>query len=189
MAKIIHVLVPLLLLMAVTHLSEAVGEGVGVGVDVQPVPTIVNLNTLERFQTQQHHGYLLLQWYLNVCLMNTGMTQTTTCTPGNENYARYGFRQFHNNGQLLPGLTVQGYRYYKVGNLNEGPLLPHAVSRYYYEHQRRDIFNRDRLVMSYNARTNTVGEIYISDHYGAASTFRVGPNVITALRRLGPPTG
>ena len=177
MAKIIHVLAPLLLLLAV---------------GVQSVSTqrvIDNLNDLTAFRSQQHHGYVLLQWYVNTCL-NNDMTLQTTCTSQNRYYTNYGFHVFYNNGSpdhpsILPALT-RGYRYDTVGNLHLGLLLPHAVTRFYLEHNRNPIFNRDRLVMSYNPSTNTVDQIYITDHYSRTNTFRVGPNLINALRRLGP---
>ncbi|XP_056312504.1 uncharacterized protein LOC130225094 [Danio aesculapii] len=100
------------------------------------------------------HGLNLLWWFVHECMDMPA--KEARCNPANGDF---GFYRLHNVIGLLPYTILP---FYEVGNVYSTDSLPDYVTEHFTG--RPDLSNFDRIIVSYNPRSNRFAEVYVTRH-------------------------
>ncbi|XP_029293181.1 uncharacterized protein LOC115011981 [Cottoperca gobio] len=159
--------------------------------------SINDLKKINFDQSVPKHSLLLLHWFANKININNNDVIQLAFDPNDGDYGSHHYGNFE--GMLDPLPQGNAYRYYTIGNLNQGTSipLPAYVVRPPREYVGR---NRDRIIIRVREQ-NTGGrahqridQVYITQHYDTSEnlgtpydpdhTYRITTNLLRQVREF-----
>ncbi|XP_030198236.1 uncharacterized protein LOC115532535 [Gadus morhua] len=157
-----------------------------------------SMNDLKKIpfgQSVPKHSLVLLNWFANILQMEYIPNLEL---PFNPNDGHYGTHHYGNFEGVLDRVPF-GHRYFTLGNINPNinnnrKSLPSYVMGHPKHLLGREERNRARIIFSHSYHTNTIGQVFITQHYQAnqqrgtvydpVHTYRITINLLRELREF-----
>ncbi|CAL8386410.1 unnamed protein product [Gadus morhua 'NCC'] len=157
-----------------------------------------SMNDLKKIpfgQSVPKHSLVLLHWFADILQMEYIPNLEL---PFNPYVGHYGTHHYGNFEGVLDRVPF-GHRYFTLGNINPNinnnrNSLPSYVMGHLKHLLGREELNRDRIIFSHSYHTNTIGQVFITQHYQAnqqrgtvydpVHTYRITINLLRELREF-----